>query len=226
MGAACCWRSLPRCFNGFARAPKAAKQALHIGRFASNAANLFTCDALSLTQGWQTPSDRGLMRPDFHDHRFAPLACLMASLLVLAACGGSAGDSNATQGSDSSQPAGAVADAAADAMAQASRARRPGTAPTPTPAAPQPLPGPAPAVTNFAVLTWTPPVGTVTGYRVYYGTSSRSYQQALGSGVYFNSKEAVLTNLTANSTYYFAVTAIDAAGQESAYSAEDTKFIP
>jgi fibronectin type 3 domain-containing protein len=36
----------------------------------------------------------------------------------------------------------------------------------------------------------------------------------------------VVLNLTQGATYYFAVTAIDAAGQESAYSAEDTKLIP
>jgi fibronectin type 3 domain-containing protein len=64
------------------------------------------------------------------------------------------------------------------------------------------------------------------GYRVYYGTSSRSYQQALGSGVFAGGKEAVLMNLAQGATYYFAVTAIDAAGQESGYSAEGTKLIP
>jgi fibronectin type 3 domain-containing protein len=64
------------------------------------------------------------------------------------------------------------------------------------------------------------------GYRVYYGTSSRNYQQALGSGVYAGGKEAVLVNLAQGTNYYFAITAVDAAGQESAYSAEATKLIP
>ncbi len=158
------------------------------------------------------------------------MASLTSSLLVLAACGGASGPNgeidaqgNAAASSDNT----AAAATQADAMAQAQRARRPGTAPSPAPAAPQPLPGPAPAVTNFAVLTWTAPIGNVTGYRVYYGTSSRNYQQALGGGAYYApSKEVLVTNLTQGSTYYFAVTAIDAAGQESAYSTEATKLIP
>jgi hypothetical protein len=160
------------------------------------------------------------MQPDFHAPRMAHLACLMSSLVLFAACGGASGDA-------STETSAVVADA--DAMAQAARARRPAPAPAPAPTAPanQPPPGPGPAVTNFAVLTWTPPTGAVTGYRVYYGTTSRNYQQALGSGIYAApSKETVVLNLTQGATYYFAVTAIDAAGQESAYSAEDTKLIP
>ena len=79
----------------------------------------------------------------------------------------------------------------------------------------------------MAVLTWnaSPDAGVV-GYRIYYGTASGAYGQAYGSGIAAGST----TNFTVNSlqsgrTYYFAVTAIDGAGNESAYSNEVAKAI-
>jgi fibronectin type 3 domain-containing protein len=66
----------------------------------------------------------------------------------------------------------------------------------------------------------------VQGYRVYYGTASRTYLQVKGSGV--NTAQAttfVVNNLQAGKTYYFAVTAYDASQNESDYSAEVTKVI-
>ena len=76
--------------------------------------------------------------------------------------------------------------------------------------------------TGSAILTWvanTEP--DVVGYKVYWGTASRVYQPP-----------TVLTNATATvsnlppGTYYFAVTAYDAAGNESAFSREVSKVIP
>jgi hypothetical protein len=61
---------------------------------------------------------------------------------------------------------------------------------------------------------------------VYYGPTSRNYNQALGSGTYVTSTTSTLKNLPSGQTYYFAVTAIDAAGQESAFSDEASKLIP
>jgi fibronectin type 3 domain-containing protein len=78
------------------------------------------------------------------------------------------------------------------------------------------------------VLTWnaSPDVG-VTGYRVYYSTSSGKYTQAYGSGIAAgNTTTFTVSSLPSGYTYFFAVTAIDAAGQESAYSNEVTKSIP
>jgi hypothetical protein len=64
------------------------------------------------------------------------------------------------------------------------------------------------------------------GYRVYWGTSSGSYRQARGAGLGAGqSSSYVVGNLPVNSTYYFAVTAYDSAGNESAYSAEATKTV-
>jgi len=76
------------------------------------------------------------------------------------------------------------------------------------------------------VLAWTAPTGTVSGYRVYYGTASGSYTQSLGGGTYVTKTTFTLSGLASGYTYYFAVTAIDAAGGESGYSNEASKLIP
>jgi hypothetical protein len=68
------------------------------------------------------------------------------------------------------------------------------------------------------ILNWnassTP---TVTGYNVYYGTSSGNYPYKLNVG---DTTTCSLSNLTAGVTYYFAATAYDAYGDESAFSSE------
>jgi len=105
----------------------------------------------------------------------------------------------------------------------------PTPAPTPAPApapAPTPAPAPAPVPAATASLSWTAPSSSVTGYRVYYGTKSRSYIQPLGSGVYTTSTTYKSPTLQSGYTYYFAVTSINSAGQESAYSAEGSKQVP
>jgi hypothetical protein len=79
-----------------------------------------------------------------------------------------------------------------------------------------------------AVLTWdAADPSIIAGYRVYFGTASRAYDQALGYGISAgNTTTYTATGLTRARTYYFAVTSVDAAGQESAYSNEASKFIP
>ena len=61
---------------------------------------------------------------------------------------------------------------------------------------------------------------------MYYGTSSRSYSQALGSGAFVATSTYVAAGLQSGRTYYFAVTAIYAAGAESGFSNEVSKTIP
>src|SRR5690348_9090714 len=61
------------------------------------------------------------------------------------------------------------------------------------------------------------PESSVTGYKVYWGRTSRIYEQAADAG---NNPQAVLPDLTPGQPYYCAVTAYNAEGQESAYSAE------
>lgn len=87
-------------------------------------------------------------------------------------------------------------------------------------------PAPAPTPPNTAQLTWSAPPASVAGYRVYYGTASNTYNQSKGNGIYVTQPAYTVTSLTSGTVYYFAVTAIDASGQESAYSNEVSKTIP
>jgi fibronectin type 3 domain-containing protein len=77
------------------------------------------------------------------------------------------------------------------------------------------------------VLSWTASTATtVVGYRVYYGNTTGTYIQAFGSGIaagYATSYS--ISGLTKGKTYYFAVTAVDAVGNESGFSNEAVKVV-
>jgi fibronectin type 3 domain-containing protein len=60
---------------------------------------------------------------------------------------------------------------------------------------------------------------------VYYGTAPRRYEQGVGNGTYTTTINATISSLPPGFTYYFAVTAVDATGLESAYSGEVSKVI-
>jgi hypothetical protein len=79
----------------------------------------------------------------------------------------------------------------------------------------------------MASLSWTAPSSnTVTGYRVYFGTTSGRYAQSLGSGLLAgNSTSFTATGLQKGLTYFFAVTSTDGQGNESAYSNEASKLV-
>lgn len=67
-------------------------------------------------------------------------------------------------------------------------------------------------------LVWdASPDSTVSGYRVYYGTSSGNYTTVIDVG---NTTTATISNLTPGTTYYFVVTAYNASGVESTPSNE------
>jgi len=76
-------------------------------------------------------------------------------------------------------------------------------------------------------LAWNAVTGsTVSGYRVYYGTTSGKYQQSLGAGTWVgNATSFNLTGLLTGATYFFAVTAVDSQGNESAFSNEASKLV-
>jgi len=74
------------------------------------------------------------------------------------------------------------------------------------------------------VLTWNAsPSSVVAGYNVYYGTNSGNYTYKVQAG---NATEVVISNLLPGVTYYFAATAYDLNGDESAYSSEIIFIVP
>jgi hypothetical protein len=82
----------------------------------------------------------------------------------------------------------------------------------------------AAAVGAAVALAWDPnPEEEIAGYRVYYGEESRRYSARITLG---KTTACVVSDLPAGRTYYFAVTAWDAAGQESGYSEEALHSIP
>jgi hypothetical protein len=80
--------------------------------------------------------------------------------------------------------------------------------------------------TTTASLAWNAS-SDVTGYRLYYGTATNTYQQAKGSGVAVgNATSYTVSGLKSGTLYYFAVTAVDSNGNESPYSNEVSKQTP
>ena len=79
---------------------------------------------------------------------------------------------------------------------------------------------PPASTTTSANLTWSASTSNASGYRVYYGTTSGSYAQAMGSGSPAAGTTYTVTGLESGKTYYFAVTAVDSTGRESGYSNE------
>jgi len=76
----------------------------------------------------------------------------------------------------------------------------------------------APATGLSAELTWNPSTApTVTGYNVYYGGASHQYTNSISAGNWTN---AVIPGLAQNTPYFFAATAYDSNGNESAFSNE------
>jgi hypothetical protein len=71
---------------------------------------------------------------------------------------------------------------------------------------------------NSVTLAWgsSTSVG-VTGYNLYYGTSSQTYDKAIPAGT---ATQATVSDLQPGTTYYFASTAYDSAGNESEFSNE------
>jgi hypothetical protein len=63
----------------------------------------------------------------------------------------------------------------------------------------------------------------LSGYRIYYGTSSGHYSASVDVG---NSTHCVISNLVQGVTYYFAATAYDSEGNESDFSEEIVYTVP
>jgi hypothetical protein len=92
------------------------------------------------------------------------------------------------------------------------------------------------AMTTVAVreaqLSWARPTKNVdgstltnlSGYKIHYGTKSRSYTQTLAVNGAATLQKTVA--LSGPGTWYFSLTAVDSSGVESAYSGEVSKAIP
>jgi hypothetical protein len=81
----------------------------------------------------------------------------------------------------------------------------------------------SPALAGTATVKWNANTETdLAGYKVYYGTVSRSYQPAIPVG---KVTSLSIPGLTEGKKYYFAVAAVDTSGNESGYSAEVSKTI-
>jgi len=82
-----------------------------------------------------------------------------------------------------------------------------------------------------AVLSWTAPTTNtdgsaltdLAGYKIYYGTASGAYGTPIDAGSAVGSPPGYTVNNLGIGTYYFAVTAYDTAGRESAFSNETSK---
>jgi fibronectin type 3 domain-containing protein len=71
-------------------------------------------------------------------------------------------------------------------------------------------------------LTWTPsPGANVVGYKVYFGTQSRSYQNSV---VFGTVSDVIIPGLASGMTYYFGVTAFDTNGEESVFCANEAVY--
>ena len=100
----------------------------------------------------------------------------------------------------------------------------PGPAPAPAPK-PSPAPTPAPAAQHTVQLNWNASTSAVVGYRVYRCESSGTWYTPL-TGEAFDGLTYADTSVASGATYYYVVTAIDAAGDESAHSNQVKAVVP
>jgi hypothetical protein len=82
----------------------------------------------------------------------------------------------------------------------------------------------AAASSQSVTLGWNAsPSSTIAGYRLYYGGVSHDYTNAVEAG---DATIVTVSNLAVGATYFFAVTAYDIVGLESAFSGEVGYTVP
>jgi fibronectin type 3 domain-containing protein len=84
---------------------------------------------------------------------------------------------------------------------------------------------PPPTVSHRVDLGWTASTSQVVGYNIYRGGQSMGPYTRLNSQVNV-ATSFTDTNVVAGSTYYYTVTAVDAASSESTYSDEVSATVP
>lgn len=72
-------------------------------------------------------------------------------------------------------------------------------------------------------LAWDPSPDSVVGYKAYHGVASRTYTNSVNVG---SATRATIPGLVEGRTYYFAATAYNALGLESAFSEELSYTVP
>ena len=78
--------------------------------------------------------------------------------------------------------------------------------------------GASPLAPQNVTLAWNPSASSsIAGYRLYLGGASGNYTNTIDAG---NNTSVTASNLVAGVTYFFAVTAYDTIGLESAFSTE------
>ena len=87
-----------------------------------------------------------------------------------------------------------------------------------------PPPPPPPPVEHAVSLSWQPSTSNVTGYRVYRSTNPGASFLPLTPSI--NALSYTDSTVANGTTYYYVVTAIDADGTESPFSAEVVAVIP
>lgn len=75
-------------------------------------------------------------------------------------------------------------------------------------------------------MSWSPNAETdLGGYKIYLGTRSGVYDYPGSPFIVGKTTRTVINNLPHGHTYYFAATAYDLTGNESAHSAEVSKSL-
>jgi fibronectin type 3 domain-containing protein len=77
-----------------------------------------------------------------------------------------------------------------------------------------------------AVLTWTPSIDTVSGYNIYRGTASGQESKTKINSALVTGTTYTDTTVLAGITYFYEVTSVNAAGNESADSLEVSGTVP
>jgi hypothetical protein len=94
------------------------------------------------------------------------------------------------------------------------------------PAATPPSSSPPVSSTGSVTLSWAAnSESDLAGYKIYFGTQSGVYTASGSPTIIGNATTYTVTGLQRNTTYFFALSAYDSAGNESALSAEVSRSI-
>jgi hypothetical protein len=97
--------------------------------------------------------------------------------------------------------------------------------PAPPPAPPSPTPPPPTPAQHTVRLSWNPSESPIAGYYVYRSQSaSNGFKKITSSPL--SSTDYDDSTVVSGTTYYYAVTAVNTSGEESAYSNEATAVVP